>query len=87
MTRQKAFYIVGNIPIPTDDKHYDICQYQEAKAMALEALQAWDDVLDTLTHNYKVAEAQGEFDEAVAIIDCIRVIKDKIGDVDISDHV
>lgn len=48
MTRQEAFYIVGNIPIPTDDKNYDICQYQEAKAMALETLQVWDDVLQKL---------------------------------------
>lgn len=36
MTNQEAFYIIGNIPIPADDTSYDICQYQEAKAIALD---------------------------------------------------
>ena len=39
MTESEAFYIIGNIPIPLDDENYDICQYQEAKAIALEALE------------------------------------------------
>ena len=39
MTENEAFYIIGNIPIPLDDENYDICQYQEAKAIALEALE------------------------------------------------
>ena len=39
MTEREAFYIIGNIPVPTDDENYDICQYQEAKAIALEAIQ------------------------------------------------
>lgn len=37
MTIEEAFYIVGNLPIPPDDKNYDICQYQEAKALCLDA--------------------------------------------------
>ena len=39
MTEREAFNIVGNIPIPTDDENYDIFQYQEAKAIALDALE------------------------------------------------
>lgn len=48
MTNQEAFYIVGNIPIPTDDNNYDICQYQEAKAIALDCIQKIDDIEDIL---------------------------------------
>lgn len=44
MTNQEAFYIVGNIPIPTDDNNYDICQYQEAKAIALDCIQKIDNI-------------------------------------------
>ena len=29
MTESEAFYIIGNIPILSDDENYDICQYQE----------------------------------------------------------
>ena len=39
MTENEVFYIIGNIPILSDDENYDICQYQEAKAIALEALE------------------------------------------------
>ena len=39
MTESEAFYIIGNISVPTDDENYSICQYQEAKAVALEALE------------------------------------------------
>lgn len=46
MTNQEAFYIIGNIPIPTDDANYDICQYQEAKAVALDCIQKIDDIRD-----------------------------------------
>ena len=48
MTNQEAFYIVGNIPIPTDNENYDICQYQEAKAIALDCIQKIDDIKDIL---------------------------------------
>lgn len=45
MTNQEAFYIVGNIPI-TDNDTYDICKYQEAKAIALDCIQKIDDIRD-----------------------------------------
>lgn len=45
MTNQEAFYIVGNMPI-VDDDTYDICQYQEAKAIALDCIQKIDDIRD-----------------------------------------
>lgn len=38
MSYEEAFYILGNLPIPTSDENYDICQYQEAKTIALELL-------------------------------------------------
>lgn len=37
MTPEEAFYIVGNIPVPFDDDVYNICQYQEAKSICLDA--------------------------------------------------
>ena len=41
MTNQEAIMIIGNIPINqlTVDKYYSIPQYQEAKTMAIEALE------------------------------------------------
>ena len=39
MTREEAFYIIGNIPIPTDDESYSIAEYQEAKTIALDCIQ------------------------------------------------
>ena len=54
MTNQEAFYIVGNIPIPTDDKSYDICQYQEAKAIALDCIQKVDDRTIKLNPNFNL---------------------------------
>lgn len=38
MTYGEAFFILGNIPIPTDDEDFTIAQYQEAKSMALDLL-------------------------------------------------
>ena len=46
MTNQQAFYIIGNIPIPTDDTSYDICQYQEAKAIALDCIRKVDNLAE-----------------------------------------
>lgn len=46
MTNQEAFYIVGNMPIPTDDENYNICQYQEAKTIALDCIQKIDEIRD-----------------------------------------
>lgn len=41
MTKEEAILIIGNIPINqlTVDKCYSISQYQEAKTMAIEALE------------------------------------------------
>lgn len=38
MTREKASVIIGNIPIEGDNC-YTIAEYQEAKAMAIQALE------------------------------------------------
>lgn len=48
MTNQEAFYIIGNIPIPIDDENYDICQYQEAKAIALDCIDKVDKINEVL---------------------------------------
>lgn len=59
MTNQEAFYVIGNIPIPTDDTNYDICQYQEAKAIALDCIQKVDDLAE---HDAQIrAEVIDEF--------------------------
>lgn len=39
MTREDAAIIVGNIPIDKGDDCYTIAEYQEAKAMAIKALE------------------------------------------------
>lgn len=39
MTREEAIIILGNIPIDGKDKCYSIAEYQEAKTMAIEALE------------------------------------------------
>lgn len=39
MTNQEASIIIGNIPIDGTDDCYSITEYQEAKAMAIEALK------------------------------------------------
>lgn len=38
MTAKEAIYVIGNLPIPTDDECYTIYEYQVAKAKAIEAL-------------------------------------------------
>jgi len=40
MTYEEAGYIIGNIPVSTDNKSYSIEDYQEAKTLAVAAL--WD---------------------------------------------
>ena len=50
MTENEAFYIIGNIPILSDDENYSICQYQEAKAVALEALIKQEKIKEAFTH-------------------------------------
>lgn len=54
MTNEEASIIIGNIPIPlvilgTNDKCYSLTEYQQAKAMAIKALeQSTQEVLEEL---------------------------------------
>lgn len=67
MTNQEAFYIVGNIPIMINDyDNYSICQYQEAKAIALDCIQKIEDIKSAF-HN----EKYDEDDFICAVIDII----------------
>lgn len=43
MTHEKAAIIIGNIPINWEDDCYSVCEYQEAKRLAVEALGKWKD--------------------------------------------
>ena len=43
MTHEKAAIIIGNIPINWEDGCYSVCEYQEAKRLAVEALGKWKD--------------------------------------------
>ena len=43
MTNEEASVIIGNIPI-IGDGCYSIPEYQQAKAMAIQSLEAWDKV-------------------------------------------
>lgn len=52
MTNNEAFIILGNIPIPVDDECYDICQYQEAKAIALDAVSKQEE--QEVTHESSI---------------------------------
>ena len=38
MTKSKAAIVIGNIPAASDD-HYSVDEYQEAKAVAINALE------------------------------------------------
>lgn len=78
MTREEAIKDLLDAKDILRDYRWDSCCFD----IAIKSLEAWDSVIDTLTHNYKAAEAQGEFDESVAIIDCIRVIKEKFGELE-----
>ena len=46
MTREEAKIIIGNIPIneKTVDHCYSVCEYQEAKTMAIKALEQVDKI-------------------------------------------
>lgn len=95
MTNREAFYIIGNIPIPIDDENYDICQYQEAKAIALDCIDKVDkinEVLMELEEELTLADKEKErcakenplqFDNAKGyangISNAIDLIKNKLG--------
>lgn len=50
MTAEEASVIIGNIPIEGDDC-YTIAEYQEAKARAIQALEAQPNRCDSCTHS------------------------------------
>lgn len=54
MTNEEAKIIIGNIPINPEilDDCYSIAEYQEAKAMAIKALEQQQDVHDTCIEDY-----------------------------------
>lgn len=47
MTREEASIIIGNIPI-NGDKCYSIPEYQQAKAIAIQSLEAWEKVKEEI---------------------------------------
>lgn len=53
MTREGAIIILGNMPI-AGDECYSISQYQEAKTMAIEALQLLTSYEHTLNEFNKI---------------------------------
>lgn len=59
MTNSEAFYIIGNMPIPIDDENYNICQYQEAKAIALDCIDKIDKINEVLS---ELEEMKCEYD-------------------------
>ena len=60
MTPDEASIIVGNIPIDGQDECYDITEYQQAKAMAIEALGLMQKYTWTLTKD-KMPEKDGKY--------------------------
>ncbi len=71
MTNKEAQIIIGNIPIKPEvlDDCYSIAEYQEAKTMAIEALeqQSCEDctVIKKLSRKYYVEDAYGYTDENI----------------------
>lgn len=53
MTKKEAVVIIGNIPIDGKDDCYSIAEYQEAKTMAIEALEQNYVLATTLEVAYK----------------------------------
>lgn len=59
MTREKASVIIGNIPIEGDDC-YTIAEYQEAKAMAIKALEQIE-IWNATTKDRQIIAPKGTF--------------------------
>ena len=85
MTNKEAQIIIGNIPIKPEvlDDYYSITEYQEAKTMAIEALEQnpCEDctVIKKLSRKYYVEDAYGYTDENIVsklneIIDVVNEI-------------
>ena len=47
MTNEEASIIIGNIPI-NGDGCYSISEYQQAKAIAIQSLEAWEKVKEEI---------------------------------------
>lgn len=47
MTKEEASIIIGNIPI-NGDGCYSISEYQQAKAIAIQSLEAWEKVKEEI---------------------------------------
>jgi len=74
MTTEEASVIIGNIPIEGDDC-YTIAEYQEAKAMAIKALEQIE-IWNATTKDRKIIAPKGTFqkiweDEQQPCEDCI----------------
>ena len=74
MTREEASVIIGNIPIEGDDC-YTIAEYQEAKAMAIKALEQIE-IWNATTKDRQIIAPKGTFrkiweDEQQPSDDCI----------------
>lgn len=52
MTNEEASIIIGNIPINGDDECYSIAKYQQAKAMAIEALERKEKIGEWIYDGY-----------------------------------
>lgn len=66
MTNQEAFYILGNLPVPFNDGNYDICEYQEAKAIALDCIHKVDDIIAACNNS--------EYDEDDFIMEVMHIL-------------
>ena len=78
MTLEEASIIIGNIPIPlvilgTHDKCYSLTEYQNAKAMAIKSLEAWEKMREEIKYhadNIKYTDAYRDgFEVSLKIID------------------
>ena len=62
MTIEEASIIIGNIPI-NGDGYYSIPEYQQAKAIAIQSLEAWgkiDDDIASLQDIYSIGGTDTE---------------------------
>ncbi len=68
MTEQEASLIIGDMPIPKDNMQYSWAEYQEAKAMAINALVE-NAAIRYMNRKTELTE-QEEFEQQRMCIDC-----------------
>ena len=73
MTRKEASTIIGNIPIDGSDECYSVAEYQQAKIMAIIALQA-PEIIYCEEFEYWKEEGFKHYCDQVCIIDDWRII-------------